>query len=62
MTAAAIAARRALDALSLRAGEVEAALSLRLSERDSRMEIIERPLSDAVVERQALDDLLTALK
>lgn len=49
MTAAAISARRALDALTLRAGEVEAALSLGLSERDSRLEIIERPLSDALL-------------
>lgn len=38
MTAAAVAARRALDALSQRSGEVEAALSLGLSERDSRMD------------------------
>jgi putative ABC transport system permease protein len=40
MTAVAVAARLALDALKLRAGEVEAALSLGMSERDSRMEII----------------------
>jgi putative ABC transport system permease protein len=58
MTAAAIAARRALDALSLRAGEVEAALSLGLSERDSRMEVIERPLSDALLPN--LDQARTA--
>jgi ABC-type iron transport system FetAB permease component len=34
MTAVAVAARLALDTLKLRAGEVEAALSLGLSERD----------------------------
>jgi putative ABC transport system permease protein len=49
MTAVAVAARRALDALSLRAGEVEAALSLGLSERDSRMEIIRRSIADALL-------------
>jgi UDP-glucose/iron transport system permease protein len=58
MTAAAISARRALDALTLRAGEVEAALSLGLSERDSRLEIIERPLSDALLPN--LDQTRTA--
>jgi putative ABC transport system permease protein len=58
MTAAAVAARRALDALNLRAGEVEAALSLGLSERDSRMEVIERPLSDALLPN--LDQARTA--
>jgi putative ABC transport system permease protein len=40
MTAVAVAARLALDTLQQRAGEVEAALSLGMSERDSRMEII----------------------
>ncbi|WP_255469791.1 ABC transporter permease [Mycolicibacterium sp. P1-18] len=58
MTAAAVAARRALDALSLRWGEVEAALSLGLSERDSRMEVIERPLADALLPN--LDQARTA--
>jgi putative ABC transport system permease protein len=58
MTASAISARRALDALGLRAGEVEAALSLGLSERDSRMEIIERPLFDALLPN--LDQARTA--
>lgn len=58
MTASAVSARRALDALGLRAGEVEAALSLGLSERDSRMEIIERPLSDALLPN--LDQARTA--
>ena len=58
MTASAMAAKRALDALSLRAGEVEAALSLGLSERDSRMEVIERPLTDALLPN--LDQARTA--
>jgi putative ABC transport system permease protein len=40
MTAVAVAAHLALHTLKLRAGEVEAALSLGMSERDSRMEII----------------------
>ncbi len=58
MTAAAVAARRALDALGQRAGEVEAALSLGLSERFSRMMVIERPLSDALLPN--LDQARTA--
>ncbi|MBJ7340389.1 ABC transporter permease [Mycolicibacterium sp.] len=58
MTASAMAAKRALDALGLRAGEVEAALSLGLSERDSRMEVIERPLIDALLPN--LDQARTA--
>ncbi|WP_370464785.1 ABC transporter permease [Mycolicibacterium sp. P1-18] len=58
MSAAGVAARRALDALGQRSGEVEAALSLGLSERDSRMEVIERPLSDALLPN--LDQARTA--
>ena len=58
MTATGVAARRALDALSQRSGEVEAALSLGLSERDSRMEVIERPLRDALLPN--LDQARTA--
>lgn len=58
MTASAMAARRALDALSQRAGEVEAALSLGLAERFSRMLVIERPLSDALLPN--LDQTRTA--
>jgi UDP-glucose/iron transport system permease protein len=58
MTASAVSARRALDALRLRAGEVDAALSLGFSERDSRMEVIERPLSDALLPN--LDQARTA--
>jgi len=49
MTAVAVAARRALDNLKVRAGEVEAALSLGLSERDSRMEVIQRTAADALL-------------
>lgn len=58
MTAAAVAARRALDALAQRVGEVEAALSLGMSERDSRLEVIERPLADALLPN--LDQARTA--
>lgn len=58
MTASAVAARRALDALGQRAGEVEAALSLGLSERFSRMLVIERTLSDALLPN--LDQARTA--
>ena len=49
MTAVAVAARLALDTLKLRAGEVEAALSLGLSERDSRMEIIGQSATNALL-------------
>jgi putative ABC transport system permease protein len=49
MTAVAVAARLALETLNLRAGEVEAALSLGLSERDSRMEIIAPSASNALL-------------
>lgn len=58
MTASAVAARRALDALNQRAGEVEAALSVGLSERFSRMMVIERELSDALLPN--LDQARTA--
>jgi putative ABC transport system permease protein len=58
MTASAVAARRALDALDQRAGEVEAALSVGLSERFSRMLVIERELSDALLPN--LDQARTA--
>lgn len=58
MTASAVAARRALDALTQRAGEVEAALSLGLPERFPRMLVIERPLSDALLPN--LDQTRTA--
>jgi putative ABC transport system permease protein len=58
MTASAVAARRALDALDQRAGEVEAALSVGLSERFSRMLVIERELADALLPN--LDQARTA--
>jgi UDP-glucose/iron transport system permease protein len=58
MTVVAVAARRALDTLGTRAGEVEAALSLGLSERDSRMLIIERSAADALLPN--LDQTRTA--
>jgi UDP-glucose/iron transport system permease protein len=49
MTATAVAARLALEALKVRAGEVEAALSLGMSERDSRMEIIGGSATNALL-------------
>lgn len=58
MTATAVAARRALDALGEHHGEIEAALSLGLSERFSRMMVIQRPLSDALIPN--LDQARTA--
>jgi putative ABC transport system permease protein len=58
MTATAVAARRALDALALRAGEVDAALSLGMTERDSRMEVMQRATADALLPN--LDQARTA--
>jgi putative ABC transport system permease protein len=58
MTASAVAARRSLDAIGQRMGEVEAALSLGLPERFSRMMVIERPLADALLPN--LDQARTA--
>lgn len=58
MTASAVAARRALDALDDRRGEVEAALSLGLSERFSRRMVMERQLADALLPN--LDQARTA--
>jgi putative ABC transport system permease protein len=49
MTAVAVAARLALDTLKLRAGEVEAALSLGMSERDSRMLIMGQSATNALL-------------
>jgi putative ABC transport system permease protein len=49
MTAVAVGSRRALDELTQRAGEVEAALSLGLTERDARMEVIRRAAADALL-------------
>lgn len=42
MTSISVAARLALDAIAARAGEVEAALSLGMSQRDSRMGVIDQ--------------------
>ncbi|ORB56544.1 ABC transporter permease [Mycobacteroides saopaulense] len=42
MTSITVTARLALDAISMRVGEVEAALSLGLTERDSRMGVIDQ--------------------
>lgn len=58
MTAVAVASRRALDSLSQRAGEVDAALSLGLNYRDSRMEVIRRSTADALLPN--LDQARTA--
>lgn len=49
MTAVAVAARRGLETLTLRAGEVEAALSLGLSSRDARLEVIRTAIADALL-------------
>ncbi len=49
MTATAVAARRALDMLTVREGEVEAALSLVLGDREARMEIIGATATDALL-------------
>jgi putative ABC transport system permease protein len=49
MTAVAVAARRSLDTLTMRLGEVEAALSLGLTERDSRRLVIDRATADALL-------------
>ncbi|MGB3484245.1 MAG: ABC transporter permease [Mycobacterium sp.] len=49
MSAVAVAARRALDTLGERSGEVEAAQSLGLSDRDARMEVIRRGTADALI-------------
>jgi putative ABC transport system permease protein len=43
-----VAARRSLDTLTMRLGEVEAAVSLGLTERDSHIPVIERATADAV--------------
>jgi putative ABC transport system permease protein len=58
MTAVAVAARRTLDTLTMRLGEVEAALSLGLTERDSRRLVIDRATADALLPN--LDQARTA--
>jgi putative ABC transport system permease protein len=49
MTAVAVGSRRALDTLTQRAGEVDAALSLGMSDRDARREVITRQTADALL-------------
>ncbi|MGW0041085.1 ABC transporter permease [Rhodococcus sp. NPDC003348] len=49
MTSTSLAAKRALDAIGQRRGEVEAALSLGLSERDSRMLVVHDSAADALL-------------
>ena len=49
MSATSLSARRALTALCERHGEVEAALSLGMSERDSRLEVIRESAGDALL-------------
>lgn len=49
MTATSLAAKRALDAIGHRRGEVEAAMSLGLSERDSRMLVVHDSAADALL-------------
>jgi putative ABC transport system permease protein len=58
MTAVALASRRALEDLHLRRGEVEAALSLGFTDRDARMEVIQRSTADALLPN--LDQTRTA--
>lgn len=57
MTATALAGRRALDEIRLRRGEVEAALSLGLSDRDAAMEICRPAAGQALM--PALDQTRT---
>lgn len=57
MTATSLAGRRALDEISSRRGEVEAALSLGLSDRAAALEICRRPAAQALV--PALDQTRT---
>jgi putative ABC transport system permease protein len=58
MTATSVASRRALDTLEVRAGEVDAALSLGLMDWQTRTEIAQRALSDALIPN--LDQARTA--
>jgi putative ABC transport system permease protein len=57
MTATALAGRRALDELTSRRGEVEAALSLGFSDRDAALEICRPSASQALI--PALDQTRT---
>ncbi|TQC44425.1 ABC transporter permease [Rhodococcus sp. WS4] len=49
MTATSLAAKRGLDAVEQRWGEVEAGLSLGLTVRDARMEVVRSAASDALL-------------
>ncbi|MFD9666554.1 ABC transporter permease [Rhodococcus sp. NPDC059968] len=49
MTATSLSARKGLDAIENRWGEVEAALSLGLSVRDARMEVVRSAATDALL-------------
>ncbi len=49
MTATSLSARRALAALTDRHGEVEAALSLGMTERDARVEVVRPTANDALL-------------
>ena len=49
MTATSLASRRGLDAVEQRWGEVEAGLSLGLSVRDARLEVVRSAASDALL-------------
>lgn len=49
MTSTSLAAKRALDSIDQRRGEVEAALSLGLHERDSRMLVVQDVAADALL-------------
>lgn len=49
MTSTSLAAKRALDSIEQRRGEVEAALSLGLHERDSRMLVVQDVAADALL-------------
>jgi putative ABC transport system permease protein len=48
-SAVSVASRRAVDVLQIRSEEVDAALSVGMSEWDSRMEVMRRALSDALI-------------
>ncbi|MGQ4614465.1 ABC transporter permease [Nocardia sp. R7R-8] len=49
MTATSLAARRALDTVEQRWGEIEAAMSLGLTEREARLEVIRPSAGDALL-------------
>ncbi|MGW5572254.1 ABC transporter permease [Nocardia thailandica] len=49
MTATSLAARRGLDTLSQRRGEIEAALSLGFGDREARMLVLDKTATDALI-------------